>query len=58
MVTDEDHRKLTQATELLMEVIERHHGEDLRMLSILTSAIQSIRTGERYLGAANERVAT
>lgn len=55
MVSEEDHRKLAQAAELLMDVIDRHRGDDLRMLSILNAAIQDIRIGERYLGAANER---
>lgn len=55
MVSEEDHQKLAHATELLMDVIERHRGEDLRMLSIFNSAIQEIRIGERYLGAASTR---
>ncbi len=58
MVNEEDRQKLARATELLMDVIESHRGEDLRMLSVFNAAIQDIRIGERYLGAANERPAT
>lgn len=58
MVSDEDHRQLAQATELLMDVIERHRGDDLRMLSLFNAAIQDIRVGERYLGATGERLAS
>lgn len=52
MVSEEDRQQLTRATELLMDVIERHRGEDLRTLSIFNAAIQEIRIGARYLGAA------
>lgn len=51
MVSDEDHEQLSRATELLLGVLERHRHEDLRAVSLLTSAIQEIRVGERYLGA-------
>ncbi|WP_089302673.1 hypothetical protein [Haloechinothrix alba] len=49
MVSEEDHRQLEQATELVRGVIERHRSEDLRAISVLNSAIQEIRVGERYL---------
>ncbi|MGH3449845.1 MAG: hypothetical protein ACRDQW_03785 [Haloechinothrix sp.] len=51
MVSEEDHEQLARATELLLDVIERHRNEDLRVLSIVSSAIQDIRIAERYLGA-------
>lgn len=52
MVSEEDHRELAQAVELLTHVIERHRSEDLRVLSILNAALQEIRVGERYLAAS------
>lgn len=57
MVSEKDQQQLARAAELLMDVIERHRGEDLRMLSVLSAAIQDIRIGERYLSATNERTA-
>lgn len=51
MVSEEDHEELERATELLKHVIERHRGDDLRVVGIFNSAIQEIRVGERYLGA-------
>lgn len=50
METAEDRRQLALATEMINCVIERHRGEDLRALTRLTSAIQDIRVGARYLG--------
>jgi hypothetical protein len=52
MATGEDHEQLARAAELLEGVIERHRSEDLRVISILTAAIQGIQVTERYLGAA------
>ncbi|WP_156914683.1 hypothetical protein [Thermocrispum municipale] len=49
MVTDDDRRELALAAEMLTHVIERHHAEDLRVLSALVAALQEIRAGERYL---------
>ena len=49
-LVDEDHEKLARATELLLDVIARHRGGDLRAITIFNSAIQAIRVGERYLG--------
>lgn len=57
MVSEKDQQQLARATELLMDVIGGHRGEDLRMLSVLSAAIQDIRIGERYLKATNERTA-
>lgn len=51
MVSEEDHAELAEAAELLRHVIERHRDEDLRVLSIFTTALQEIRVGERYLDA-------
>lgn len=50
MEYEEDRQQLAQATELLRSVIERHRNEDLRAISIFSSAIQEIRVGQRYLG--------
>ncbi|MGH3950996.1 MAG: hypothetical protein ACRDSE_18085 [Pseudonocardiaceae bacterium] len=49
MVSQEDHERLAQATELLKMVMERHRHEDMRVLTLLTSAIRDICVGERYL---------
>lgn len=49
MVTVEDRCQLALATEMINNVIERHRGEDLRVLSLLTAALQDIRVGARYL---------
>ena len=57
MVSQEDHEQLARAAQLLMDVIERHRHADLRVLSIFNSAIQDIRIGERYLGAAGDATA-
>lgn len=51
MVSEQDREELSRATELLSQVIERHRSEDLRVLSVLNSAIQDIRVGERYLAS-------
>ncbi|MGH3859742.1 hypothetical protein [Actinokineospora sp.] len=51
MTSQEDHEQLAQATELLTMVMERHRHEDLRALTLFTSAITDIRVGERYLGS-------
>ncbi|RZS32453.1 hypothetical protein EV193_11287 [Herbihabitans rhizosphaerae] len=51
MVTDDDREQLGLAAELITRVIERHRSEDLRVLSILNSAIQDLRVSERYLSA-------
>lgn len=51
MVSEQDREELSRATELLTHVIERHRSEDLRVLSVLNSAIQDIRVGERYLAS-------
>lgn len=55
MVSDEDHQDLDRAAELLRHVIERHRGEDLRVLGIFTSALQGIRTARRYLAVDSPR---
>lgn len=57
MVSQEDREQLDRATELLLEVIARHRGEDLRVVSIFNEAIQDIRVGTRYLGAIPAQVA-
>jgi hypothetical protein len=49
MVSERDHEDLARAAELLRNVIERHRSEDMRVLSIFSSALQDIRVGERYL---------
>lgn len=51
MVSDRDREQLDRAAELLIDVIARHRGEDLRAVGILTEAIQQIRVGTRYLRA-------
>lgn len=51
-MSEQDREELAHATELLTQVIERHRSEDLRVLSVLNSAIQDIRIGERYLTAS------
>lgn len=51
-VTTQDREELTRAAALLRDVIARHRGEDLRVISILTDAIQGIHVGTRYLGAS------
>lgn len=48
MASEDDRNLLVRATELLQNVIE-HRGEDLRVLTLLNSAVQDIRTGEKYL---------
>lgn len=52
MVSQEDREQLNHAMQLLHDVIARHRGEDLRVVAILTDAIQDIRVGTRYLGAS------
>lgn len=54
MVSHEDQQHLEQATELLRDVIARHRGEDLRVITILNDAIQDIRVSGRYLAAARQ----
>jgi hypothetical protein len=51
MVSEEDHEQLAEATELLNRVIERHRGEDLRVVTLFNAALQDIRVGERYLSS-------
>lgn len=51
MVSGEDREQLSQAAQLLLDVIERHRGEDLRAVTLLNDAIQDIRVGTRYLAA-------
>lgn len=51
MVSQRDHEELERAAELLLDVIARHRGEDLRALTILSNAVQDIRVGARYLPA-------
>ena len=51
MVSGQDREQLNQATELLLDVIARHRGGDLRALTVLNGAIQDIRVGTRYLVA-------
>lgn len=58
MVSEQDREELAQAAELLTHVIERHRSEDLRAISIFTSALQDIRVGERYLDADAEHHGT
>ncbi|TWE23784.1 hypothetical protein [Prauserella muralis] len=53
MVSAEDRDELREASELIVRVIERHRGEDLRALSIFTSALQELRVGARYLAATD-----
>lgn len=54
MVNDQDREQLNRAAELLLDVITRHRGEDLRALTLLNEAIQDIRVGTRYLAAFAE----
>lgn len=56
MVSHEDRQHLEQATQLLRDVIARHCGEDLRVITILNDAIQDIRISARYLDAAPQPV--
>lgn len=51
MVSQEDQEQLERAAELLLDVIARHRGEDLRAVTIFHDAIQDIRIGRRYLAA-------
>lgn len=51
MVSQEDNEQLDRATELLLAVIARHRGEDLRAVAVFNDALQDIRVGLRYLGA-------
>lgn len=51
MVSDQDQHNLAKATELILDVIARHRGEDLRAVTVVNAAIQDIRVGERYLDA-------
>lgn len=51
MVNDQDREQLNRAAELLLDVITRHRGEDLRALTLLNEAIHDIRVGTRYLAA-------
>lgn len=51
MVSKQDRDQLDHAAEILLDVIARHRGEDLRALTVLNEAIQDIRVGARYLAA-------
>lgn len=51
--TPKDHEELAAAAEHITHVIERHRGEDLRILSVFNAAIQDLRIGERYLNASD-----
>lgn len=58
MVSDDrarldDHAELAQAADLIAGVMERHRGEDLRVVALFSAALQDIRIGERYLAAAD-----
>ncbi|GAA5121540.1 hypothetical protein GCM10025762_42350 [Haloechinothrix salitolerans] len=55
MVSEQDREELAHAAELLTHVIERHRSEDLRAVSIFTSALQEIKIGQRYLDGDRER---
>lgn len=51
MVNREDQEQLDLATELLLDVIARHRGEDLRAITVFVEAIRDIRVGAHYLAA-------
>lgn len=57
MASEDDRNLLVRATELLQNVIE-HRGEDLRVLTLLNSAVQDIRTGEKYLRSTERQPVT
>lgn len=55
MVSQQDREQLERATELLLDVVARHRGEDLRAIAIFNEAIQEIRVAARYLDAFPEQ---
>lgn len=54
MLSQQDQKQLKDATQLLLDVIARHRGEDLRAVAIVNEAIHDIRVATRYLGACAE----
>lgn len=58
MMNEQDQRQLNLATELVLDVVARHRGEDLRALMIFSEVVQGIRVATRYLGVGSAQSAS